>query len=50
MIVGYFVGAALSAAMIVRANRVTGQNYAYLTVATLAWPAWLALYGLSDTH
>lgn len=50
MIFAYFTGAAVTAAMISRANRITGQNYIYLAGATLLWPAWMALYGLTDTH
>lgn len=50
MFAGYIVGACVTAAMITRANRVTGQNYVYLAAATVLWPGWLAMYGLTDSH
>lgn len=50
MFTAYIVGAAVTAAMIARANRLTGQNYRYLSAATIAWPLWFALYGLTDIH
>jgi len=48
--VAYIVGAALTGGMIFRANRLSGQNYVYLSLATVAWPLWLVLYGLTDTY
>jgi hypothetical protein len=46
----YLAGAAVTASVIASANRVTGQNYAYLAAATAVWPAWMVMYGLTDTH